>query len=40
MTNTTPKFNTMGASIFNVGLAAQTDLIKKQEFDAKLKGIN
>ena len=27
---TTPEFNTMAASVFNARLAAQTDLIKKQ----------
>ena len=37
---TTPEFNTMAASVFNTRLAAQTDLIKKTEFDAKLKGIS
>ena len=30
----------MAASIFNARLAAQTDLIRKPEFDAKLKGIS
>ena len=30
----------MAASVFNARLAAQTDLIKKTEFDAKLKGIS
>ena len=30
----------MAASFFNARLAAQTDLIKKTEFDAKLKGIS
>ena len=33
---TTPEFNTMAASVFNERLAAQTDLIKKIEFDSKL----
>ena len=37
---TTPKFNTMAADVFKVGLAAQTDLIKKAEFDFKLKDIS
>ena len=36
---TTPEFNTMAASTFNARLAAQTDLIRKLEFDAKLKSI-
>ena len=35
---TTPEFNTMAADVFNARLAAQTDLIKKPEFDFKLKG--
>ena len=34
---TTPEFNTMAASAFNARLAAKTDLIRKPEFDAKLK---
>ena len=37
---TTPEFSTLAASVFNTRLAAQTDLIKKTEFDAKLKGIS
>ena len=37
---TTPEFNTMEASTFNARLAAQTDLIRKPEFDAKLKGLS
>ena len=37
---TTPEFNTMAASTFNARLAAQTDLIRKPEFDFKLKGIS
>ena len=37
---TTPEFNTMAASTFNARLAAQTDLIRKPEFDAKLKSIS
>ena len=30
----------MAGSTFNARLAAQTDLIRKLEFDAKLKGIS
>ena len=37
---TTPEFNTMAARTFNARLAAQTDLIRKPEFAAKLKGIS
>ena len=37
---TTPEFNTKTASAFNARLAAQTDLIRKQEFDFKLKEIS
>ena len=37
---TTPEFNTMAAGAFNARLAAQTDLIRKPEFDFKLKGIS
>ena len=37
---TTPEFNTMAADVFNARLAAQTDLIRKPEFDFKLKGIS
>ena len=37
---TTLKFNTMAASTFNARLVAQTDLIRKPEFDAKLKSIS
>ena len=37
---TTLKFNSMAASTFNARLAAQTDLIRKPEFDAKLKNIS
>ena len=37
---TTPEFNTMAATVFNARLAAQTDLIRKLEFDFKLKGIS
>ena len=41
MTNTLLllEFNTMAASTFNARLAAQTDLIRKPEFDAKLKAL-
>ena len=37
---TTPEFNTIAASTCNARLAAQTDLIRKPEFDAKLKSIS
>ena len=37
---TTLEFNTMAADVFNARLAAQTDLIRKPEFDFKLKGIS
>ena len=37
---TTPEFNTLAADVFNARLAAQTDLIRKPEFDFKLKGIS
>ena len=37
---TTPEFNTMAADIFKATLAAQTDLIRKPDFDSKLKGIS
>ena len=36
---TTPEFNTMAADVFKPRLAAQTDLIRKPDFDSKLKGI-
>ena len=36
----TPEFNIMAASTANARLAGQTDLIRKPEFDAKLKGIS
>ena len=36
---TTPEFNAMAASTFNTRLATQTDLIRKPEFDVKLKSI-
>ena len=34
---TTPEFDTMAATVFNARLAAQTGLIRKPEFDFKLK---
>ena len=37
---TTPEFNTMAADVFNMRLAAQTDLVRKPEFGFKLKGIS
>ena len=37
---TTPGFNTMAADVFKARLAAQTDLIRKPDFDFKLKGIS
>ena len=37
---TTPEFNTLAADDFKARLAAQTDLIRKQEFDLKLKEIS
>ena len=37
---TTPEFNALAADIFNARLTAQTDLIRKPEFDFKLKGIS
>ena len=37
---TTPEFNNMAASTFNARLATQTDLIRKPEFDEKLKCIS
>ena len=36
---TTPEFNTLAADVFNARLAAQTDVIRKPDFDFKLKGI-
>ena len=36
---TAPEFNTLAADIFKVILSAQTDLIRKPEFDLKLKEI-
>ena len=37
---TTPEFNTLAADGFNARLTAQTDLIRKPEFDFKLKDIS
>ena len=37
---TTPKFNALTADVFKARLAAQTDLIRKPEFDSKLKEIS
>ena len=37
---TTPEFNTMAADVFQARLAAQTDLMRKPDFDFKLKGIS
>ena len=37
---TTAEFNTLEADVFHARLAAQTDLIRKPEFDFKLKGIS
>ena len=37
---TTPEFNTLAADVFKARLAAQTDLIRKPEFDSKLKEIS
>ena len=36
---TTPEFNTMAADVFKARLAVQTDLIRKPDFDSKLKSI-
>ena len=36
----TQKFNTMAADVSKARLAAQTDLIRKPDFDSKLKGIS
>ena len=36
----TPEFNTLAADVFNARLAAQTDLIRKPEFDFELKSIS
>ena len=35
---TTPEFNTTAADVSKAILAAQTDLIRKPDFDFKLKG--
>ena len=37
---TTPEFNTLAADVFHARLAAQTDLIRKLEFDFKFKSIS
>ena len=37
---TTPEFNTLAADVFNARLAVQKNLIRKPEFDFKLKGIS
>ena len=37
---TIPEFNTMAADIFKTRLAVQTDLIRKPDFDSKLKEIS
>ena len=37
---TTPEFNILAADVYNARLATQTDLIRKPEFDFKLKGIS
>ena len=37
---TTPKFNIMAADVFKTRLAAETYLIRKPNFDSKLKGIS
>ena len=37
---TTPEFNTLAADVFKARLAAQTDLIRKPEFDFKFKEIS
>ena len=37
---TTPEFNILAADAFNARLATQTDLIRKPEFDFKLRGIS
>ena len=37
---TTPEFNTLAADVFNARVAPQTDLIRKPEFDFKLKCIS
>ena len=37
---TTPEFNTIAADVFKARLTAQTDLIRKPDFDSKLEGIS
>ena len=37
---TTSEFNTLATDVFKARLAAQTDLIRKPDFDSKLKGIS
>ena len=37
---TTPEFNTFAADVFKARLAVHTDLIRKPDFDFKLKGIS
>ena len=37
---TTPKLNTLAADVFNARLTVQTDLIRKSEFDFKIKSIS
>ena len=37
---TTPEINTLVADVFNARLAAQTDLIRKPDFDFRLKDIS
>ena len=37
---TTPEFNTLAADVFKARLAAQTDLIRKPDFDSRLKEIS
>ena len=37
---TTPECNSMAANVFKARLASQTDLIRKTEFEFKLKGIS
>ena len=37
---TSPEFNTMAADVFKARLTAQTDLIRKPDFDCKLKAIS
>ena len=37
---TTPEFNTLAADVFKARLAAQTNLIRKPEFDSELEEIS